>query len=148
MQGLPFTSIALSIWNSYITLGYGTPILSVQSMGVIEWNLYRGAICCCCTFLYFRRLIQLPFCVSHFHIPFSSISINSSRTCVHVQSYHANLSILLCACTFGVKVKCICPWTKCDCNQEKQQAYQFCGSVLISFANNSYLFFKAKVSIA
>ena len=45
-------------------------------------------------------------------------------------------------------LKCICPWTKCDCNQEKQQAYQFCGSVLISFANNSYLFFKAKVSIA
>lgn len=147
MQGLPFTSIALTIWNSYITLGYGTPILSVQSMGVIEWNLYRGAICCCCTFLYFRRLIQLPFCVSHFHILFSSISINIPRA--HVYTYKVTMQTWAFYCVrVHLVLKCICPWTKCDCNQEKQQAYQFCGSVLISFANNSYLFFKAKVSIA
>ena len=138
MQDLPFTSIALKIWNCYITLGYGTPILSVQSMGVIEWNLYRGAIFPVLQMSNSNTLLRLTF---SYPFLFLYLLIPRAHMC-----YHANLSILLCAC--HLVFKCICPWTKCDCIQEKQQAYQFCGSDLISFANNFYLFFKAKVSIA
>ena len=151
MQNLPLTSIALKIWNCYITLGYGTPILSVQSMNVIEWNLYRGAIFPVLQTSDSTTLLRLafsyPFLLLHLLIPRAHMCTRTKLPC-KLEHFTMCVHVFLLD-SLGVKVHL--SLNKLRLYSGKTTSLSVLWKWFNLFKNLQiifYLFFKAKVSIA